>query len=222
MRIFFIFLFLFFSNYSFATENEAVSNNSKISLLSEKNRVQKGDEFIIGLKFDLNPGWHTYWINPGDSGLPMEINWTLPEGLEIKDIMWPSPEIAALDPLISYGYYDELILPILIKANDSYKEEGRFSTHLKFLVCKDVCIPEEAEIFGNLFEFSNEDILRSQKLINIWMEKVPKGFQDRISAKISDGTFQLNWKSESAAKEVYFYPEQDIVMKKCIPSVIKR
>lgn len=209
MRIFFIFLFLFFSDYSFATENEAVSNNSKISLLSEKNRVQKGDEFIIGLKFELNPGWHTYWINPGDSGLPMEINWTLPEGLEIKNIMWPSPEIAALDPLISYGYYDELILPILIKANDSYKEEGRFSARLNFLVCKDVCIPEEAEIFGNLFEFSNEDILRSQKLINIWMEKVPKGFQDRISAKISDGTFQLNWKSESAAKEVYFYPEQE-------------
>ena len=123
MRIFFTFLFLFFSNYSFAAENEAVTNNSKISLLSEENRVQKGDEFIIGLKFELNPGWHTYWINPGDSGLPMEINWALPEGLEIKDIMWPSPEIAALDPLISYGYYDELILPILIKANDSYKEE---------------------------------------------------------------------------------------------------
>ena len=113
--------FLFFSPLELIGEdNLASTENADIEVIYSDNYLKDGDELIIGLRFKLTPGWHIYWKNPGDSGLPPEIEWNLPEGIEFEEILWPSPELAPLEPLTSYGYYDEVVLPIKFRINSNY------------------------------------------------------------------------------------------------------
>jgi thiol:disulfide interchange protein DsbD len=95
----------------------------------------------------IRRGWHTYWKNPGDSGLPPTISWTLPAGVSAGPIEWPSPERVAENALVSYGYRDEVLLPIEITtpaglAGDSLILVGAF----KWLECADVCVPGSSEL----------------------------------------------------------------------------
>ena len=111
-RFIFLIFILFLGDRSFSQENIANTANANIEIIYSDSYLQDNNELIIGLKFKLTPGWHIYWKNPGDSGLPVQIEWDLPEGIEFEEILWPAPEIAPLDPLTSYGYYDEVILPV--------------------------------------------------------------------------------------------------------------
>ena len=52
----------------------------------------------------IRPGWHTYWINPGDAGAPTDIKWTLPPGWNAGAIQWPTPKRLPVGPLMDYGY----------------------------------------------------------------------------------------------------------------------
>jgi len=93
----------------------------------------------------LRKGWHTYWKNPGDAGLPLRITWRLPDGFAAGPIEWPAPERIPEGPSISYGYQGEVFLPIEITppdriAADSVTIEGSF----EWLECKDVCLPSSS------------------------------------------------------------------------------
>ena len=64
----------------------------------------------MGLKLRMADHWHTYWKNPGDSGLPTRIQWVLPEGWTAGEIQWPYPKPLPVGPLMNYGYEDEVVL----------------------------------------------------------------------------------------------------------------
>ena len=89
-KFFLVLIILFPLQQSVGQENYAETKNAKINILLAEDLSNVGKEFIVGLKFKLTPGWHIYWKNPGDSGLPPEINWNLPEGIEFKEILWLS------------------------------------------------------------------------------------------------------------------------------------
>ena len=69
-----------------------------------------GKPTLVGLKLRMAQEWHTYWKNPGDSGLPTKIQWTLPEGWKAGEIQWPYPQPLPVGPLMNYGYDDEVVL----------------------------------------------------------------------------------------------------------------
>ena len=79
-------------------------------MLIESNSMNPGDEMLIGLKFTLNPGWHTYWENPGDAGEGASIKWNLPNDVSASEILWPGPERIPVEPLMTFGYEDEVVL----------------------------------------------------------------------------------------------------------------
>src|SRR5882762_7127180 len=83
-------------------------------LVSELSAVAPGATLWVDLHLDIAPGWHTYWRNPGDSGLPTEIAWTLPAGFSAGDIAWPAPERFVVGTIGNYGYHGsaDLIVPI--------------------------------------------------------------------------------------------------------------
>ncbi len=64
-----------------------------------------------GLYFKLEPGWHVYWKNPGDAGLPPHIRWTLPEGVTAEPLQFTAPKRLPLGPLMDFGYEDEALFP---------------------------------------------------------------------------------------------------------------
>src|SRR5512134_2110213 len=79
-------------------------------LLAERESAQAGKPAAVGLKLRMAEHWHTYWKNPGDSGLPTRIQWVLPEGWKAGDIQWPYPKPLPVGPLMNYGYEDEVVL----------------------------------------------------------------------------------------------------------------
>ena len=105
--------------------------------------VGAGKPLWLGLRIDHQPRWHTYWKNPGDSGLPTTLKWTLPAGVAAGDIQWPTPGRLPIGPLMNYGYDGTLLLPVAVTVPAGFDAES-LSIQLRadWLVCKDVCIPE--------------------------------------------------------------------------------
>jgi len=109
--------------------------------------LKPGAEVWLGLRIEHQPHWHTYWLNPGDSGLPTTTAWTLPPGFAAGDIAWPTPKQLPLGPLMNYGYDGDLLLPVRLTVPADYGG-GPVPVKLRadFLICEEVCIPEFAEL----------------------------------------------------------------------------
>ena len=105
--------------------------------------VVAGKPLWLGLKIEHQPHWHTYWKNPGDSGLPTTLQWTLPTGVTASDIQWPTPGRLPIGPLMNYGFEGTLLLPVIVTVPAGFKDNTlQVKLRADWLVCKDVCIPE--------------------------------------------------------------------------------
>ena len=87
----------------------------KASLVAETDAVRPGQTLTVGIRLDMERGWHTYWRNPGDSGLPTRAKWELPGGFAAGEIRWPYPIRFTTGPLVSFGYEHEVLLPVEIR-----------------------------------------------------------------------------------------------------------
>ena len=108
--------------------------------------VAAGKPLWLALKIDHQPHWHTYWKNPGDSGLPTTLQWTLPAGVVAGSIQWPTPGRLPIGPLMNYGYEGTLLLPVAVAVPAGFNAETlAVKLRAEWLVCKDVCIPESGD-----------------------------------------------------------------------------
>jgi thiol:disulfide interchange protein DsbD len=121
------------------------TENIRAELVSEVSEVKAGEPFWVGLHFTIKPKWHTYWKNPGDSGLPTEINWKLPAGAKADPIVWPAPTFFDIGGVINYGYHDDVVLLTRITPPDDASGPLVLDADANWLVCEDVCIPEEGK-----------------------------------------------------------------------------
>ncbi|MCO4089651.1 MAG: protein-disulfide reductase [Limnohabitans sp.] len=116
--------------------------------------VQAGQTFWLGLQIEHQPQWHTYWQNPGDSGLPTRLQWQLPAGLQAGDIAWPLPKKIPIGTLANYGYDGRLLLvvPVTVAAAFQFPVTGGLPLQLQaeWLVCRQECIPQEGRFSLNL------------------------------------------------------------------------
>jgi len=110
--------------------------------------AQPGTPLEVGLRLLPDPGWHTYWKNPGDSGLPTEIAWTLPSGASASEIAWPYPGAMPMAHLINYGYDGEHLLPVTINIPENLNPDQPFviRAEAEWLVCEEICIPGDATL----------------------------------------------------------------------------
>ena len=120
----------------------------RVELLAETQSIAAGRTFWIALRQEIAPGWHTYWMNPGDAGEPPRIEWTLPAGFTAGEIQWPPPERIAAGPAMSYGYSREVVLPIAVTAPPGLAPGERVTLRgqASWIVCEKTCIHEEAAI----------------------------------------------------------------------------
>lgn len=123
------------------------SQNSEAELISEGESIQPGQPFWVALRLKADDDWHTYWINPGDSGLATSIKWELPEGFQAEAIQWPYPERIEAPPLVSFGYDGEIYLLIKITPPANFKgDKAKLVANAKWLVCKEACLPASAKL----------------------------------------------------------------------------
>ena len=121
-------------------------------LVSDRDAVRPGGTVTVALEEEIRPGWHTYWLNPGDAGAPTEIKWTLPLGWKAGPIQWPYPQREPVGPLMDYGYEGTvwLLVDIHVPA-DASPGQVNLKAATDWLVCREVCIPEDSTLGLTLF-----------------------------------------------------------------------
>ena len=144
-----LFALLLASPAAFALSGSTVAtDNVKARLISEVKAVGPGQVFWVALELDIRDGWHTYWRNPGDSGEATKLAWQLPAGFTAGDIVWTTPHRFEIAPLVNYGYAKHAMHLVQITAPKDLKAGTPVTLAAKasWLVCSDVCIPEDAAL----------------------------------------------------------------------------
>jgi len=117
-------------------------------LLADAPSVAPGGTIRVGVRFQLEPHWHVYWKNPGDSGQPVSISWKLPEGVRASEIAWPAPERIPTPPFMTFGYETEVVLSSEITVPQGYAAASLpITADVEWLVCdENGCVPGEASL----------------------------------------------------------------------------
>ncbi|MEY6432412.1 protein-disulfide reductase DsbD domain-containing protein [Thioalkalicoccus limnaeus] len=130
-----------------ATAAPVVTDQVTVQLVAERDQVAPGQSVDLALVFDIRPGWHTYWRNPGDSGEPLRVQWSVPEGVVVGSIQWPYPTWIPVGPLANYGYEDRVshLQTLSVPADWPVGEPVRVAATADWLVCKETCLPQRGE-----------------------------------------------------------------------------
>jgi thiol:disulfide interchange protein DsbD len=135
----------------FATAATAqVDNLPKVAakLIAEHDALAPGASETIAFQQDIRAGWHTYWLNPGDVGQPTTLDWTLPAGWKSGALQWPYPKRLPVGPFMDYGYEGKtwILSSVTAPADAKVGDTVTLSAKASWLVCKEVCVPEDATL----------------------------------------------------------------------------
>ena len=160
-----------------AAESPQVDTGKVVAqLVSSHHSAPAGSTVNVALRTVLDDKWHTYWRNPGDSGEPVQIDWRLPEGASAGEITWPLPDAIPTGPLINYGFEGVPFFPVPITLPEDAQsgEMIIIEAGVYYLVCKDVCIPESADLSLQIMIGDAELNGRWDSAINRALDKAPK------------------------------------------------
>jgi len=202
------FLSLFLITLAFAVDAKAVkTDHAEISIIGKTNILSESGTIHLGYKFVFTPGWHTYWINPGDSGGPPVFQSKQVKGWKIDQNLWPGPQTIEYPPLMTYGYENEVVFPFNLEITDL--KDNETDINIKFLVCDDICVPEEA----------NLKLILKNKILNIeerpnelekWRKLVPVRGPPDLNASIQNNQIKIS--AELIGRNSYFFPYDDQIV----------
>ena len=209
-------------------KSNETSPHSDATLVSEVEAMAPGESFTVALHLEMDPGWHSYWKNSGDSGLATSISWDLPEGFTAGDIQWPYPDRKQEGPLMTYGYSDEVMLlvditpPADLEADTEVTIEGRAD----WLICEDVCLSAYDEISTTL-QVNAEAPALNDTWADAFAEtraQLPQRIdQVEAAAYHSDGSFVLELTGADLPQDdVLFFPEEKRTISNTAPQPVVR
>ena len=185
----------------------AKTDHAEITIVGNTNIVSKPGVIQLGYKFVFTPGWHTYWINPGDSGGPPIFEFNSPSGWDINENVWPGPQKIIYPPLMTFGYVDEVIFPFELNLKNLNDQDTEITT--KFLVCDDICVPEEATLLLSL-KNGILNIDEKPEELKKWLNRVPIRAPPEMVLSSNENNFTLEYASLNSNS--YFFPFDDSVM----------
>ncbi|TAM47425.1 MAG: protein-disulfide reductase [Burkholderiaceae bacterium] len=185
--------------------------------------VVPGQSVWVGLQLQHQPHWHTYWKNAGDSGLPTQLQWTLPAGVTAGDIAWPVPQKIRIGTLANYGYEGTVLLPVPLTIAQNFKP-ALFASNLEvklkasWLVCRTECIPEDGEFVLEIPLKGSTALNHS--LFDAALAAHPKPLAGDSQVEISGKTLKVSVAGLPAALEgqtLEFFPETPEVIETAAP-----
>ncbi len=203
---------------AFAAEPGAVRTpHVEAELISRHASFQPGKDVQLALRLKIKEHWHTYWRNPGDSGLPTRLTWTLPAGFSAGDIEWPFPKKLPLGPLMNFGYDGEVLHLVTLRTPANAPKAGPVMLRAKaeWLVCSDVCIPESAELSLSLAAAGTAPAVdkRWESAFSLADQALPKNIAIAgANAAISGNQLLIQLPAKpvaAAAGEIEFFPYAD-------------
>ena len=197
-------------------------------LIARHTTFQPGKPIELALRLKIIDHWHTYWRNPGDSGLPTRLKWTLPPGFVASEIAWPYPKKLPLGPLMNFGYEGDAMHLVTLQTPASTKlgERVTLSAKADWLVCADVCIPEEGVVTLTLQAAAGAPTpdAKWQRAFAAAHEALPTAMLGGVAVTINGAVATLVAKSSTAVgvSGVAFFPHRDDVMANAVAQVFKR
>jgi thiol:disulfide interchange protein DsbD len=151
------------------------AHHTQAKLVLSADTVKPGDTIWAGVDMKMDPGWHTYWKNSGEAGMPTKITWQLPAGISAGDIQWPLPEKFPPVEVTTYGYDNEtmLLVPLTIASNLP-PDQFDLKANASWLECKDVCIPANQDVEATLTIGAETKTSEDAATIESWEQKVPE------------------------------------------------
>jgi thiol:disulfide interchange protein DsbD len=190
----------------------ATGPHATAELIAEPTSVQPGQPFWLGLHFQLEPGWHIYWTNPGDSGEPPQIKWQLPPGYQASSLHWPIPQRIEDHSLVDYGYQNEVLLPAEIKPplNIGDGPSVQLGATVHWLACREICVPGRASLALTLPVGKATDARPSPthslfvKTLAALPRPAPRSW--KVTANLRDHWFVLNVDTGERETGATFFP----------------
>ncbi len=196
------------------------------SLVSSHDSLAPGDTFHVALRTVLDEHWHTYWRNPGDSGEPVQINWYLPEEVSTQgDLIWPVPRTLPTGPIINYGFEGAPLFPQKFQITDSAVPGDIITLRadVYYLVCYDVCIPEDAKLSITLAIGEREIDPKWSTVINhaITDSPKPKGETGGIKKTGEQLIITILPPSQGDYSQAYFFPYEQGILGHSAPQIVR-
>jgi DsbC/DsbD-like thiol-disulfide interchange protein/cytochrome c biogenesis protein CcdA len=205
MAFFKIFLTLILCGFISPAFAQVYEANAQVSLISEHDMLPNQGTVWVGLHMVVDPEWHIYWRNAGDSGLAPKITWNLPDSVIAGEIQWPYPHRINIDPLTSFGYEGDTLfmVPLTIQKPISAQD---IKAHVDWLTCKIECLPGRADLTLLLSDHS--------VLFKETRAKWPvKDKTINAAAKEQHGHWLIDLKGHLPAfNDIFFYPFRDDVI----------
>ena len=198
---------------------EGATEHVQARLVSSQATVAPGQRFTVALEQVIKPHWHTYWLNPGDSGQATSLAWA---GTEAGPIQWPTPSVQAIGPLVNYGYEGRAALLIDISVPADARPGGRFqpSAEVRWLVCKDVCIPEQVSLGLDLPVAAQAQAGPDAALVEEWRGRIPQPAPFAVQLKPAPQGMQLAGPTAGVTK-AYFFADTWGAVAHSAPQVLK-
>ena len=179
--------------------NPVDTGHAKASLITNLQSSNQ-ESFYVGVRLQMQDGWHTYWENPGDSGSPFEANWSTDEGVIVENVQWPTPITIPYPPLMTYGYEGDIVFPFQVFRSQE-TELKTISVDFNFLICADICIPESASLSLDLSSASPSKILDNQ-INNLPTKTI------NTNSSIEGDNLVISFQSTESISNAYLFPRE--------------
>ena len=179
--------------------NPVDTGHAKASLITNL-KSSNQESFYVGVRLQMQDGWHTYWENPGDSGSPFEAIWSTDKGVIVENVQWPTPITIPYPPLMTYGYEGDIIFPFQVFRSQE-TELKTISVDFNFLICADICIPESASLSLDLSSASPSEILDTQ-INNLPTKAI------NTNSSIEGDNLVISFQSTESFTNAYLFPRE--------------
>ena len=229
-RFHFIFGFVFLCvavGSAFAASNSADAAHLHVQLIVPSAQLNRGASSNAGLYFKLEPGWHVYWQNAGDSGEPPHIQWTLPTGITAGEMQFPAPRRLPLGPLMDFGYENEVLFPFSLDVASSTKPGPvALNAKVKWLVCREVCIPGKAELEADRVipatPAQGAELSPDKEIYERLVGQLPKSLPSNDTAvfQLTATGFRVAISTGQRETQATFFPEDENVLDNPAPQTV--
>lgn len=208
-----------------AAASSVATDHARTTLMAETTGVSPGGTLVLAFAQQLEPGWHVYWKNPGDSGLPPEFSWTLPRGASAGAIDYPAPHRIAIGPLVNFGHEGEPVFLASITAPEDavIGETIDIGLEATWLICAEICVPESGNFSLTIPVVAEPEIDRAAAPVFAGARAaMPAPIEGEAFFSVRGQTLSLDLPVRYAADDLYFFPASENLSEPAAPQQMRR